>query len=126
VGVGTQLLQRTPRVSVALIGGLRLRGPLSLGPRLTRVALVGGVDLDLREARIPAEGVTIVKASLVGGLRMVLPPGVRVDVRGVSLIGGRDVERHAATPPGAPLVRVRAFGVVGGVRVRVDGGAAAG
>jgi Cell wall-active antibiotics response LiaF, C-terminal len=118
--------QRPPRFSLAPLGGLRLRGPVALGPRMMRVTLVGGMDLDLREAALPPGGVTIVKVSLVGGVKVVVPPGVRVDVRGVTLIGGRDVERLAGTPPDAPLLRLRVFGVVGGVRVRVDGPAAAG
>jgi hypothetical protein len=44
---------------------------------------------------------------------------VRVEVRGFSLVGGRDIERDASTPPGAPVLRIRALGLVGGVKVRV-------
>jgi hypothetical protein len=40
---------------------------------------------------------------------------------GIQPMGGlrRDVERDASTSPDAPVVRVRAFGLVGGVSVRV-------
>jgi hypothetical protein len=44
-----------------------------------------------------------------------------VDVSGVSLLGGTDVE-HAPDPgPGAPTIHIRAFSVIGGIRVRRGG-----
>jgi hypothetical protein len=109
----------SPRsVTVRPLGGLRVAGETAIGPRLALYALVGGMDLDLSRARL-GPATTVVKVSLVGGVRVAVPPGVRVDVRGFSVVGGKDVERRADTPPDAPLLRVRSFGLVGGVRVRV-------
>src|SRR3954453_24249844 len=101
--------------TVALIGGIRREGGLALGPRLTHTTLIGGMDLDRREAQFPPEGVTITKVSLVGGVSLVVPADVRVEVGGFTLLGGKDVEQRPDVPAGAPLVRVRAFGLVGGV-----------
>src|SRR3954471_12982900 len=107
----------SPRpVSVALIGGVRHSGTLT---RRTHVTLVGGMDIDLSAAEIPPEGVTITKVSLVGGVSLIVPADARVEVSGFVLVGGRDVERGNASGPGAPVVRVRAFGLAGGVKVRV-------
>jgi hypothetical protein len=64
----------------------------------------------------------VTKVSLVGGVSAVVPPGVRVEVSGLSPVGGRDVERDASTPADAPVLRIRAFGLVGGVKVRVARG----
>jgi len=105
--------------SVALLGGLRREGRFATGPKLTHVALIGGVALDLRAADLPADGLTITKISVVGGVSVVVPPGVRVEVRAFTLFGGKHVESDASAPPAAPTVRVRAFGLVGGVDVRV-------
>ncbi len=44
---------------------------------------------------------------------------MRVDVSGFSLVGDRDVERVREVPADAPVLRIRAFGLIGGVRVRV-------
>jgi hypothetical protein len=109
----------TQNTTVALMGGTRKNGRLTLGTRLTHAAVIGGMDLDLREAQFPPEGVTITKVSLVGGVSLVVRPEVRVEVGGFTLLGGTDVERRPDLPADAPVVRVRAYGLVGGVRVRV-------
>jgi len=66
-----------------------------------------------------AGGTQITKVSLVGGVHVVVPPDVRVEVSGFSPIGGRDVERVREVPANAPVIRPRAFGLIGGLRVRV-------
>jgi hypothetical protein len=42
---------------------------------------------------------------------------VRVEVSGFSLLGGRRVDLSEEGGPDAVVVRLRAFGIVGGVRV---------
>jgi hypothetical protein len=49
----------------------------------------------------------------------VVPADVRVEVRGFVLIGGKDIERRPESSAGNQVVRVRAFGLIGGIRVRV-------
>jgi hypothetical protein len=44
-----------------------------------------------------------------------------VDVSGVSLLGGTDVENAPDPGPGAPTIHIRAFSVIGGIRVRRSG-----
>jgi hypothetical protein len=57
--------------------------------------------------------------SLVGGVSLVVPADVRVVVGGFVLLGGKDIERRPESSTSTQVVRVRAFGLVGGVRVRV-------
>jgi hypothetical protein len=110
----------TPRpTSFALMGGTRLNGPLQLPPRLVRVTTLGGIDADLTQAQIAPGGTTIIKVSLLGGMSVVVPANVRVEVQGFSLLGGKDVERRPDLPADAPVLQIRAFGLLGGVRVRV-------
>jgi Cell wall-active antibiotics response 4TMS YvqF len=104
--------------SFALFGGLRRDGRFATGSRLTHAAVIGGISLDLREADLPADGVTITKVSAVGGVSLVVPRGVQVQVGGFTLFGGKNVRLDAPAAADAPTVRVRAFGLVGGVRVR--------
>lgn len=110
-------MTNSPRATtVNLMGGLRHRGSID---RLLRVfSLIGGLNLEVTE--VPPEGAEILKVSLIGGVSLVVPPDVRVEVSGFTLLGGKDVERRPDLPAGAPVVRVRAFGLVGGVRVRVQ------
>jgi hypothetical protein len=97
------------------LGGLRRRveGPAT---DLLHVALIGGADLDLSAATIPPAGITITKASLVGGLDLTVPDGVRVELRGLTLFGAQHVSPGPAAPD-APVIRIRHFGLVGGLRV---------
>ena len=106
-------------LTVTPMGGMRLRGLLKLPSRLTLVTLIGGMDLDLRDAELPPEGVTITKVSPVGGVSILVPGHVRVEVGGFTLLGGKNIERRPDLAPDAPVVRVHAFGLVGGVKVRV-------
>jgi hypothetical protein len=99
------------------LGGLerRVEGPAP--DRIVHGALIGGADLDLTAATVPPAGTTIVKASLVGGLDLRIPDGVRVELRGLALFGGQTISAGSAAPD-APVVRVRHFGLVGGIKVR--------
>jgi hypothetical protein len=113
----------TPRrTSVALIGGYRASGRLRLGDRLTRVAAIGGMDLDLAEASFDSPRLTIVKVCLVGGMKLRVPAGARVEVHGFAL-GGRHVESGEANgaptgPDGSPEIVVHSWAVIGGTKVR--------
>jgi Cell wall-active antibiotics response 4TMS YvqF len=102
---------------VALLGGLAREGRWQTRRRTVSVAIVGGADLDLTEAVIPDEGTAVVKVSLVGGLKLAVPAGVDVRVKGFSLIGRRRIE-EGEVAPGAPVVNVHAYGIIGGVKVR--------
>src|SRR4051794_36938358 len=112
---GRATLQPMSKTTLALLGGTRHTGTIH-GSR-TLVAVIGGMDLDLGGG--VSGDVTITKVSLIGGVDLTVPAGVLVEVHRFVLFGGKDVERDAAAGPDAPLVRVRAFGLVGGVRVRV-------
>src|SRR4051794_27843599 len=106
---------------VSLLGGVRRSGPMTLPERTTIITGIGGADLDLGRATVPAGGARLTKVSLVGGLSIVASPAVRVEVRGFSLLGGKSVERDRGLRPDAPVLRVSAWSLVGGVRVRVAG-----
>jgi predicted membrane protein len=108
-------------LTVSIIGGVRRSGPMTLPDRTTIVTGIGGADLDLTQATLPPEGARLVKVSLVGGLDVVTSPDVRVEVGGFSLVGGKNIERLRDAPAGAPVLRINAWALVGGVRVRVAG-----
>jgi hypothetical protein len=64
----TDEITPTPRsTTIALLGGLRLSGPLRLPRRLMHIALLGGMDLDFSSAEFAGPQVEIVKVSLLGG-----------------------------------------------------------
>ena len=109
----------SPGVSVAILSGVERRGEWVLGERHTAWALMGGVDLDLREAALPAES-TITAVAVMGGISIVVDQYTRVDVQGIGLMGGFSEARPRVAPvlgPGSPIVRVRGLALMGGVDV---------
>jgi hypothetical protein len=110
--------KRLRRFSVALLGGLRIQGRPRLGDRLVRIAVIGGMDLDLAGAEFVGGKLTIVKVSLIGGLSARVPADARITVHGFA-IGGRSVERGPGSDPGSgPEISIWSFGILGGTKVR--------
>jgi len=106
-----------PSWHISPIGGLSVSGPWRMERSVVVVSLIGGADLDLRQAQLAAPEVTLTKVSLLGGVSIGIPPGIRVDASGFSLIGGTRVDGGPESGPGAPVVHVRAFSLIGGTRI---------
>jgi len=100
------------------IGGLQIRGPWRMERHVVVVTLLGGANLDLRQAELAAPEVTLTQVSLLGGTSITVPPGVRVDRSGFSVLGGTRMDLGAEQPgPGAPTIHVRSFSLLGGVSI---------
>jgi hypothetical protein len=73
---------------VAIMSGIVRRGLWRIPRRLRVVAIMGGVQLDLREAELPP-GITEIRAFIfMGGLDVRVAPGVRLETDGVAIMGG--------------------------------------
>lgn len=104
---------------VALMGGVERRGHWTPARRTQLFALMGGAMLDFREARL-GEGVTEVDIfACMGGVEIIVPPGLSVDVGGTAIMGGFSHAAPSPTSPGAPVLRVGGFVLMGGVEVKV-------
>lgn len=104
---------------VAVMGGAERRGRWRPDEETNAVAVMGGIDLDLREAVLEGPEVVINAVAIMGGIDVVVPEGVPVELTGFALMGAKDAKVADVAPiPGAPLVRVRAFALMGGVSVR--------
>lgn len=107
--------------AVAVLGGSRRRGRWSPAAVTHSVAVLGGVELDFREAQLPP-GVTEIKAySIMGGIEIIVPPGLNVESHGIGILGAFE---HAAddvqlTDPNAPVLRISGIALMGGVDIKV-------
>jgi hypothetical protein len=110
----------TPRskVSVAVMSGARRMGRWVVPPTYVSVAVMGGIELDLREAQFSEPVVTLHAYTLMGGIQITVPEDVDVDVSGLAFMGGFDHNASGPGVPGAPQVRVLGFALMGGVEVR--------
>jgi Domain of unknown function (DUF1707)/Cell wall-active antibiotics response 4TMS YvqF len=105
---------------VDVMGGSDIRGRWRPAEKVNAIALMGGGDIDLRDALLESDTLTITAIAVMGGIDVIVPDGVEVDVTGFALMGGRGVKLgRTPPPPGAPRVRVRAFALMGGVDVKV-------
>lgn len=108
--------RRTPvRWFVAIMGGSRRRGRFRAASVVNGVAIMGGDEIDLREAELDAGGLTLNLFAFMGGSTVYLPDTVDVEVGGFSIMGGTDERGPNSRPrPGAPLVRINSYCLMGG------------
>lgn len=116
---GTHAAER--QVIVGIMGGAEKKGVWTPARETFVVALMGGVELDFREARMPP-GITELNIfAIMGGAEIVVPPGVHVDLNGLALMGGFGQNGYAPPPtdPNAPVLRIGGFALMGGVDVSI-------
>ena len=104
---------------LAVMGGAERRGGWTPAARLRVVAVMGGVVLDFREARLDP-GVTEVDIlAVLGGVLLIVPPEVRVEASGSGFLGGFEHTASGHAPPAGdgPLLRVTGTAVLGGVQI---------
>ncbi|MFG2528077.1 DUF1707 domain-containing protein [Streptomyces sp. NPDC048516] len=103
---------------LALMGGFQRKGRWTIGRRFTAACLMGGGEIDLREAHFAGPEVVISCWVLMGGVNIMVPPGVEVEVRGLGLMGAFGSRENGVTgEPGAPRVIVNGLAMMGGVGV---------
>lgn len=106
---------------VACLGGSSRRGRWTPARRNYAVAVMGGAELDFREA-VFGPGVTEVQVyALWGGVDIIVPPGINVESHGIAIMAGFD--HSADSPPtgnpNQPTLRITGLAVMAGVDVSV-------
>jgi hypothetical protein len=84
--------------------------------------VLGGVDLDLREATLDRSGADLELSATLGGVNVTVPSDWRVVVDGRARLGGVEalVTDPEELPDDAPLLRVAAGARLGGVSIITD------
>ena len=115
------LARRGTDLVVGLLGGAARTGAWTPARRTLVLAVMGGAELDFREARLPPGTTEVHVVAFMGGVEIVAPPELDLEVGGLAIMGGIDHQGPAAVPrpPGAPTVKVRALALMGGVHVEV-------
>jgi hypothetical protein len=103
---------------VAIMGGSHRRGRFRAVGSINAVAIMGGDEIDLREAEIEGGELTLNLVAIMGGANIYVPDSVDLEVGGFSLMGGHEeVGREIRPRPGAPAVRIRVYNLMGGATI---------
>jgi hypothetical protein len=108
-------------VVIAFMGGAERKGGWLVPRELKVWAILGGVTIDLRDAKF-APGVTEIDVTaLMGGVEITVPRGVRVEAIGAGVMGGfaANAGDTMALDPSQPVLRVTGLAIMGGVEVKV-------
>jgi hypothetical protein len=106
------------KAAVAIMSGAQRRGSWVVPPTFVAFAMMGGIELDLRQARFSEREVTIQAYTVMGGIEIIVDDDVEVDVSGIGFMGAFEHGASGPGKPGAPVVRVTGFAFMGGVEVR--------
>jgi hypothetical protein len=106
------------RESIAVFSGTKTVDRSAHLDHTDVTAVFGGATLDLREAHID-DVATVDAVALFGGVQLLVPKDWRVSVGGLPLFGGYDDKTvgNGSLPPDAPLLKVNATAIFGGVEV---------
>jgi hypothetical protein len=117
---GPQRIGGTPGAtfSLAIMSGAQRKGSWVVPRTYTAVAIMGGVELDLRWATFSEQEATIHAYALMGGVSITVPEDIDVDVGGFAFMGGFDHRASGPGTPGAPRLKIIGFALMGGVDVR--------
>ncbi|MGD5814654.1 hypothetical protein QUT87_22445, partial [Xanthomonas citri pv. citri] len=88
--------------------------------RLTILCVMGGANLDLRQASFAAREVVITVNAFMGGASIIVGPHTQVVLEGVGIMGGYSGPSglvDAVLDDSSPSVRVKGVAVWGGVSV---------
>ncbi len=104
---------------LTILSSIQRKGTWRVPKKQRVVTVMGGVDLDFREARF-GPGVTEVKVtSVMGGIAIIVPPHLQVECAGVGILGhfeGMD-RSTGERDPDAPLLRITGVAVMGAVEI---------
>lgn len=108
---------RPSRFAGAMFGRVVRRGRLRLPRRSVASAVLGDLDLDLREVTVDHQRTLVTVLPVLGNVDVYVPEGVNVEITGLSLFGHlRDWGRDLGSPD-APTIQLRAYGFMGTIDV---------
>jgi hypothetical protein len=124
---GDQLLYEPPATAgvVSFLSSHEREGKWQLPRRFRALAVVGNIELDLREAEIGYGASVIEAVAFMGNIEITIPPDISVECDGDSLLGTFTLKYEGRANPAAAsrdrTVRVVGTAYVGAVSVHVKG-----
>jgi hypothetical protein len=108
----------TSSTAIGIMGGFSRKGDWVVPKNFTAVAIMGGGEIDLREARYAEPVVNIHVVTIMGGIGVIVPEDANVRVTGIGIMGGFDHSASGSGQPGGPTIVVNGVALMGGVDVK--------
>lgn len=110
--------RKPTRFVPALFSSTRRDGRLRIRRRVFCLVGFGNIDLDLRQASLEGDVVTVIGLAGFSAFDVYVPEGVEVDLHGLSVFGHKNARGKDVPPlPGTPLVRIYSLGLFSGIDV---------
>jgi hypothetical protein len=104
---------------VAIMSGRERKGRWRVGSNLKVINIMGGSDLDLNDAILTDDVVTITVFALMGGADVRVPEGLNVELTDFAFMGGNGSDLGNEHPdPGGPTLRLKIISIMGGTDVK--------
>jgi hypothetical protein len=115
---GPARTKKPVRWMIAIMAGSHRRGRFRAVGSINAVAVMGGDEIDLREAEIEGGELTLNLIAIMGGATIYIPDSVEVEVGGFSLMGGNtEIGSQRSPRPGAPVIRIQTYNLMGGATI---------
>jgi hypothetical protein len=103
------------------MGAAVRKGPWTAPRQLHVLAVMGGAELDFREAQFGPGVSTVTVFATMGAVEIIVPPGIRVESDGFALMGGFEQSggSTAAADPSMPMLRISGIAIMGAVEITV-------
>jgi len=113
------LRPRRRRRLVAILGGFSRNGAWYPDPVMNVLTVLGGGELDFRDAVLPSKEIVLRVTAVLGGLGIIVPPEMRVVDNTSAILGGSGVTGEIAEPvdPDAPVLRIEGISILGGMGI---------
>ncbi len=106
---------------LAIVSGSQRQGNWPVPKKLSVVAVMGGVDLDFREAEFGPSLSEVKITTVMGSIAIIVPPDLEVECNGVGILGQFE-SMHRGTGDGSsqtPRLRITGLAVMGALEISV-------
>lgn len=116
-GAQTGVLPPNEKRLLSIFAEVKKEGWWTPTPVILGRVVFGSMLLDLREAELPPEGITIDLDVIFGDCKVLLPPGIGADVDATAMMG-TVTDKSQRGLPNAPIIRVRGSALFGEITVK--------
>jgi DUF1707 SHOCT-like domain/Cell wall-active antibiotics response LiaF, C-terminal len=110
--------QGTSAGAFAILGGFSRKGNWVVPRHFNAFMLLGGGEIDLRDARFEDREVSIHIVAILGGCEVIVPEDATVRVTGVGILGAFEHSDSGGGSADGPVITIDGLALLGGVDVK--------